>query len=92
MRTAAGNMKDRQQEDQNSHTSDPMGKASPEKNTFRKNLYIRDDTGTCGGKAGHCLKKGVYGIGDRAADEKGGDPIILSMIQLRATETNPSLV
>ena len=64
-------MQDRKQENQDSHASDPVGKATPEKNTSGKYFNIFYNAGSCSGKAGYCLEKGIDGIGDRAADEKG---------------------
>ena len=56
MRTASCDMEDRKQENQDTHTPDPVGEASPEKHTSWKRFNIFYNAGSCGGKTGHCLE------------------------------------
>ena len=67
---ASGKWKQRKQKYQYAHTSDPVRKASPYKNTMRKNFDIREDAGTGGCKSGYGLKKCIYRIWNRRAYNK----------------------
>ena len=67
---AAGHGKDRQDEDDDAHSADPVREAAPEQARVAEGLDIRQDTGSGRRKAGYGLKKRVRKAGNVLCDHE----------------------
>ncbi len=67
----AGHLNHRQQEHQNTHAAQPVGKAAPEQHTVGQGFYITENTGAGGGEAGNGFKERVGEVGNGTAEEEG---------------------
>ena len=67
---SAGHGKNSQDENQDAHAADPVGKAAPEQDAVSERFHICQNAGAGGGETGDSLKKSVFHRRNLPADKK----------------------